>query len=171
MPVRSAIPHLFFALLFVVLLGARHATAADTVLTVTGPSGQAHAYTIDDLAQHAQVVVRATSEHQPEAEYTGVLLHDLLVENGAVSGKDLRGKFLADYALASAQDGYRAVFSLAELDPSVGARRVVIAYLQDGKPLSAASGPLRLVVPEEKRPARWMRQLRSVRLLSAPDER
>lgn len=35
---------------------------------------------------------------------------------------------------------------------------------KDGKPLSTEEGPLRLVVPDEKRRARWIRQVTGVRL-------
>ena len=56
-------------------------------------------------------------------------------------------------------------FTLAELDPAVGARRVLLADALDGNPLGAEQGPWRLVVPDDKRPARWARQVKSVTLV------
>jgi hypothetical protein len=49
--------------------------------------------------------------------------------------------------------GYRAVFALAESDPSFHAGEVV-ADAMDGKPLDTGSGPFKLVITEDKRPAR-----------------
>jgi hypothetical protein len=64
-----------------------------------------------------------------------------------------------------ARDGYRVAFALAELDPSLGNRTVVLADRCNGAPLSAEDGPWRLVVPGESRPARWIRQVDSIRVL------
>ena len=38
--------------------------------------------------------------------------------------------------------------------------------MRDGKPLDAKQGPLRLIVPDESRPARWIRQV--VRIVAGP---
>jgi DMSO/TMAO reductase YedYZ molybdopterin-dependent catalytic subunit len=38
-------------------------------------------------------------------------------------------------------------------------KQVILAYRKDGADLDAACGPLRLVVPDEKRQARWVRQV------------
>ncbi len=43
---------------------------------------------------------------------------------------------------------------------------VIVADTEDGKPL-AADGPLKLVASREKRPARWVRNLVAVKVLSA----
>ncbi|HXO78143.1 MAG TPA: hypothetical protein VN824_22970, partial [Puia sp.] len=49
---------------------------------------------------------------------------------------------------------YQVVFSLAELDSSFTDRVVILADQVDGKPLPAGTGPFRMVVPGEKKPAR-----------------
>ena len=63
----------------------------------------------------------------------------------------LRGSHMALYLLVEAADGYRVVFALPELDRRFTERVVLLAEHRDGQPLAAAEGPLRLVVPEEKR--------------------
>jgi hypothetical protein len=45
---------------------------------------------------------------------------------------------------------------------------ILLADRRDGQPLAAAEGPLRLVVPDEKRHARWVRQVRSCTVRRAP---
>lgn len=53
------------------------------------------------------------------------------------------------------RDGYTVCFSLGELSPEVGRRQVWLALEVDGKPLSGKEGPIRLLVPEDGKPARW----------------
>lgn len=98
----------------------------------------------------------------------GVTLTDLLRASGAMPKEPLRGPALSRVAVVSARDGYRVAFTLAELDPSLGQRAVVLADRCDGKALSADDGPWRLMVPSDSRPARWARQVTSIRVVDAP---
>ena len=61
-----------------------------------------------------------------------------------------------------AVDGYRVVFSLAELDPALTDRIILVADSKDGQPLPSREGPFRIIVPGEKIPARWVRQVKTV---------
>ncbi len=87
---------------------------------------------------------------------------------GVKFGEDLRGKSLALYLLVEAADGYRAVFALPELDPASTDKMVLLADKHDGKSLDDKEGPLRIVVPDEKRQARWVRQVTSLVIKRAP---
>ncbi|WP_254448541.1 hypothetical protein [Spirosoma rhododendri] len=58
-----------------------------------------------------------------------------------------------------AADGYEVVFALAELDPDFSTRTILLADSVDGAPLADGMGPYRVVVPGEKKPARWIRQV------------
>jgi len=51
------------------------------------------------------------------------------------------------------------VFSLGELDPALTGSEIIVADRADGKPLVAPQGPLRIVVPNDTRPARSIRML------------
>lgn len=64
-----------------------------------------------------------------------------------------------------ALDGYKVVFSLPEIDPEFSGKEILVAYFRNGEDLGEGEGPIRLVVPEEKLQARWVRQLRSVKLV------
>ena len=64
--------------------------------------------------------------------------------------------------LVEAADGYRAVLSLAELEPELTDRIIVLADTKDGQPLPPREGPLRVIVPGEKRPVRWVRQVKAL---------
>ena len=98
----------------------------------------------------------------------GVSLHRVLVKLGAPAGQDLRGPGLTTVATVTARDGYRVAFTLGELDPMLGGKRVLLADRCDGKRLRAEDGPYRLVVPGEQRAARSARQVATLEITPAP---
>jgi hypothetical protein len=99
--------------------------------------------------------------------YEGVALADVLAKHGVPLGAALRGAAIACYVVATGADGYKAVYSLAELDPSFHPGDVIVADTMDGKALDPHSGPFRMVSTEDKRPARGVRNLVSVELKAA----
>jgi hypothetical protein len=112
--------------------------------------------------------VSATA-HEKKLQCEGVSLTALLRAAKALPAEPLRGApRLASYVLVTARDGYRAAYSLAELDPTLGNRKVLLVDRCDGKPLDDADGPLRLIAPEDARPARWVRQVQSIAVVAAP---
>ena len=108
------------------------------------------------LAGMPHIRVTAAAHEDPPAQWSGVGLDELLRRAGAPLDQPLRGRVLARYVRVTAADHYQAVFALAELDPSMARTPVLLADARDGQPL-AADGPLRLVVPGDKRAARWVR--------------
>jgi carboxypeptidase family protein/molybdopterin-dependent oxidoreductase-like protein protein len=115
-------------------------------------------------AQDLKGMARKTlTVHNPHANadetYEGVELGDLLMKYGAPMGKELRGAALGYYVVATGAGGYKAVFSLAEADPSFHPGDVLVVDTMNGKALDARTGPLRLVVTEDKRLARGVRNL------------
>ena len=100
--------------------------------------------------------------------YEGVPLAAVLGEAGIKLGKDLRGPRLANYLLAECQDGYRVAFSLAELDPSLTDQLVLLADVRNGLPLDTLEGPYRIIVPHERIPSRWARQVTRLVEQAAP---
>jgi hypothetical protein len=67
--------------------------------------------------------------------------------------------------LVQAADEYRVVFALPELDPAFTDKQIVLAFLKDGKALDGREGPYRLVIPDEKRMARWARQVTTLKIV------
>jgi hypothetical protein len=80
----------------------------------------------------------------------------------------MRGKRLASYLLVEAADGYRVVIALPELDPAFTGKQIVLAFLKDGRPLDDKEGPYRIVIPDEKRMARWVRQVTRLKIVDVP---
>jgi DMSO/TMAO reductase YedYZ molybdopterin-dependent catalytic subunit len=114
--------------------------------------------TADALSRLPRQTVRARDPDGKEALYDGVPVFEVLQAAGVKFGHDLRGPALACYLIVEAADGYRAVFALPELDAASTDRVILLADRRDGKPLDAGDGPLRVIVPGEKRHARWVKQ-------------
>jgi DMSO/TMAO reductase YedYZ molybdopterin-dependent catalytic subunit len=147
---------------------AKGPVAASGGVEIGGEIVRREHLTIDELAKLPHVHVHA-SAHGIDADWDCVPLIEILRAAGAPSGETLRGPALALYVRISAADRYRAVFALAELDPSTGNTQAILADRRDGKPLGADEGPLRVVVAGDKRPTRWVRQVVAIDLLKAPD--
>lgn len=108
-------------------------------------------------------MLTVVNPHNKKTEvYEGVLLEELLRKAGVAQGEHLRGPAMASYVVAEAEDGYRVVFSLAELDSGILDSEVIVADTMDGANLAEKEGPFKIVAPHEKRPARWVRMLKSV---------
>ncbi|WP_165067370.1 molybdopterin-dependent oxidoreductase [Paludisphaera rhizosphaerae] len=121
-----------------------------------------------ELAGMPRAKVQAADRGGVSAEYEGVPLVEILRKAGAPLGEKGRGgKATACYVVVEASDGYRAVFALAELDPDVSDKLVLLADRRDGRPMAEPVGPLRLIVPGDKRPARWVRMVESIAVQQA----
>jgi len=138
-------------------------------VSIGGDVPHPYTATADTLAALPRRTVRAADHGQPEASYEGVALTDLLARAGAPLGPSLRGAAMATYVLVSAADGYRVVFALAELDSHFTDRVIILADHKNGQPLNSREGPVRIVVPAEKRPARWARAVVAISVRHASD--
>jgi hypothetical protein len=58
------------------------------------------------------------------------------------------------------------VFGVAEVDPAFTDRVAILADRKDGAPLPANAAPFQLVLTNEMPPARWVRQVVSIELIS-----
>jgi hypothetical protein len=85
---------------------------------------------------------------------------------GIQLGDTLRGPRMAEALLVEAGDGYKVVFALAEVDPAFATREIILADKRDGKALDAKEGPYRIVAPGDARPARWVRQVTTLRVIA-----
>jgi DMSO/TMAO reductase YedYZ molybdopterin-dependent catalytic subunit len=85
----------------------------------------------------------ASKDGEQTRRYTGVLLRDVLTSAKLVEKErhDLRRSIV----IATATDGYQAVFSWAELYLSPVGEGALVIFERDGAPLPASEGPLALV--------------------------
>jgi len=122
-------------------------------------------WTPAQLAALPQKTVTVHNQHTKADEtYSGVPLIDLLTPLG-IHDKP-RGKDLRLYVVAAGSDGYEVVYSIGEITPDVSNGTVIVADTEDGKPLTN-DGPLKIVSTGENRPARWVRNLVAIHVMSA----
>jgi DMSO/TMAO reductase YedYZ molybdopterin-dependent catalytic subunit len=139
-------------------------------LKIVGAVSTPLSLTVADLKNLPRTTLHVTNPHENKTEtYEGVLLEELLQRAGVPHGDQLRGKLMTSFVIAEAEDGYKVVFALAELDSGITNSEVLVADTVDGAPIDAKRGPFRLVAPHDKRPARWVRMLKSI-TVSAPKE-
>lgn len=133
-------------------------------IAVQNESGAAVKLSASDIAAlpHQSVSV---DDRGKTVKFEGVPVKLVLEKAGVSFGESLRGKRMATCLLVEAADDYRVVFALPELDPGFTDRVILLADKADGHPLDSKEGPFRIIVPGEKRMARWVRQVTILKVL------
>jgi DMSO/TMAO reductase YedYZ molybdopterin-dependent catalytic subunit len=148
------------------VLAAQTAPDKADKLTVDGDVATPLALTAADLAKMPRETAALGEMDGSKVSYEGVPLTEILKKAGVPFGKEMRGKALAGYLLVEARDGYQVVFSMGELDAGLAGARVIVADRRDGQPLPAREGPIRLVVETDKRPARSVRMVERLHVVT-----
>jgi len=118
--------------------------------------------TVQSLAALPHVTVKVYNEHAKASQtYSGIPVIELLKPLGVPEKP--KGKEFLLYFIAEGSDGYQVVYSMAEATPDVHDATIIVADSMDGKPLGG-NGPFQVVATGEKRPARWVRNLVSIRV-------
>jgi hypothetical protein len=136
------------------------ATSSEAIVRVSGALPKSGALALGDLAALGPVTTTWVAHGQKHEVY-GVPLERVLGHFGFDPGpmdksmpKRDKRKGWRMVVVATAADGFQAVFSCAELFESMGATRVFLIWKIDGKPLPPDRGPLRLAVLTDKEPSR-----------------
>jgi DMSO/TMAO reductase YedYZ molybdopterin-dependent catalytic subunit len=144
-------------------------SASPAHLNIGGDVEKRLSLTREDLRQLPRKTFKVMNPHENKEEtYEGVLLAELLRRAGVPQGAQLRGAAMATYVQADAADGYRVIFSLAELDADFQESDVIVADTMNGAPLDDKTGPFRLIAPHDKRPARWIKMVQSLTVVRIP---
>jgi hypothetical protein len=119
--IRAYIPILLAPVLAELLLlvpkTIAQTTATSAELRISGTVSTPLVLTLGDLKRMPRKTLSVVNPHDKKTEtYESVLLEELLRKAGVPQGEQLRGSSMATYVIAEAEDGYRVVFSLAELD-------------------------------------------------------
>jgi DMSO/TMAO reductase YedYZ molybdopterin-dependent catalytic subunit len=125
--------------------------------------------TIQDLSTYKQVSHKVKDRDGKEHEFKGVALIELFEKAGVTTGGKLRGENLAKYVLIKAADGYEVIYSLPEIDPEFTDQVIILATQKDGQPLPNGEGPFRIITPNDKKQARWIREVQSIKIVFAKD--
>ena len=139
---------------------------SETLLRIETDGGKLFELKAADLAKLPRRGVKAKTHDGKEASFSGVDLREVLKLAGVKFGDEGKKANLISYLTVEAVDKYRVVFSMIELEPEFTDKVVLLADSTDGKPLSKDDGKLRLVVPDEKKQARWVRQVTKLSVTS-----
>src|SRR5262245_15775864 len=150
-----------------------HILAADTnstVLRVRGEVDQPLRLKLVDLQDMPRHTVKAREKNGDEVSFQGVALSELIKRAKPRLMEKCCGNAANTCVIVTAADNYRVVFSLAEIEPDFTDRKIVLADRANGQPLSESQGPLRLIVPDEKVHARWVRQVNALEIVRVGPE-
>jgi DMSO/TMAO reductase YedYZ molybdopterin-dependent catalytic subunit len=145
------------------LLKAQTAPKQGTV-KITGEVTNPFELKLADMQQYKQTSVARKDKDGKDHSYSGITLAEILQKAGTTLGKDLKGENLTKFIVVEASDGYRVVFSLAELDKDFTDPTIILATIVDGKPLPPGDGPFRVIVQDDKKPARCIKQVTSIKV-------
>jgi DMSO/TMAO reductase YedYZ molybdopterin-dependent catalytic subunit len=151
-------------------LGQSPATVT-TALTVKGSVQQEITLSVEDLkrlpvqrmddVRSVRDAAGGASSHETARHYVGCLLRDVLERAKPVEKK--RMDFRKSAVIATASDGYRVVFSWAELYLSPIGDGVLVVYERDGAQLEDTEGRIALVSLKDTRPGprhvKWLQSL------------
>ena len=110
--------------------------------------------TIGKLPHQIVTVRQRTPQGERMVEWRGSLLWDVLVAQHLID-PDKHAEQVRTTILVTGRDGYTARLVAAEVSPDFAAKRVILADRQDGVDLPDHA--LRLIVPDEKRAGRSVR--------------
>ena len=131
----------------------------ETLLRVETEGGKVFELKTADLAKLPRRDVKTKTHDGKETNFSGVDLREVLKLAGVKFGDEGKKANLISYLMVEAADKYRAVFAMIELEPDFTDKIILLADSSEEKPLSKDDGKLRLVVPDEKKQARWVRQV------------
>ena len=152
----------FPALLFALFLDA--VAVQSQQLTIQIGTGKQIVLSQTDIETlpHSKVTTGTSDDSTP---FEGVALKAVLDKAGVGLGEPLKGKRMASCLLVEAADGYRVVIALPETNPAFTDKQIILAFLKNGKPLDDKEGPYRIVIPDEKKMARWVRQVTTLKIV------
>ncbi|WP_231424845.1 MULTISPECIES: molybdopterin-dependent oxidoreductase [Pedobacter] len=159
----NIIPKFIFLVVMVCYALSAAAQTSDAI-KVGGALSKPYLLTMADFQKMPRVKVSRKDRDSTDFQYSGVLLSTILAKGGATLGKDLRRENLTKYVIVEAIDGYQVVFSLAELDSDFSDEKIILADTIDNEPLLSTDGPFRIIVEHDKRPARCIKQVTSIKI-------
>ena len=143
------------------------AASPSTTLLVQGPT-QAVTLSLADLQALPQTTVKVHNGHTNVDEtYSGPLLSEVLAKAGLVVTPKSEHDFLRMSIVASGTDDYFVVYSGAEVEPLLHKAEVIVALTLEGKPLTR-TGAFQLIDSLDVKPARWVRNLNKLQVISSP---
>jgi hypothetical protein len=134
-------------------------------ITISGEGITPLTVTKGMFADMKQAVVMAKAHDEKVHRYSGVTIADLLTKAGVTLGDSAKKHTVTSYIIVKAADNYKAIYTLAEIDPLFANRVIILADKEDKKALPVPDGPFQIIVPGEKKHGRWIRQVTGIEVV------
>ncbi len=141
-------------------------------VSVSGDVADAGLYNLPDLTPVTTETVSYSAGGAPVSDtYTGITLHSLLDAAGGVDVTSAKNDVLSKFVVATGADGYKAAFSLGEIDPRFGDQPVLVAASDAAGQLgpTGSDGLARVVVPGDHAGGRYVSDLVDLHVGSLPE--
>jgi DMSO/TMAO reductase YedYZ molybdopterin-dependent catalytic subunit len=135
-------------------------------ITISGDGLDTYTVNRTLFQEMKQSVVMAKAHDEKVHRYTGIRLADLLTKAGVMLGDSAKRATIMRYVVVTATDNYKVIFAMPEIDPLFANRTIILANREDRKPLITENGPYQMIVPGEKKHARWIRQVTKIEVVS-----
>jgi hypothetical protein len=138
------------------------AASASTQLVLTGIAGATKTLTPSEFKALPHVSVNVHNAHSGKDEtYSGVAVKDLLAMVEPAKGEGPKVSSNMIVVIASATDNFHVAITLCDTNPDCRNGQAIVADVQDGEPIKT-DGAFKLILTEDKKPARWARNLTSL---------
>lgn len=131
-------------------------------VAVSGAVLDPNLYNLPDLKPVTTEAVTYAAGGTPVSDtYIGITLRTLLDVAGGVDVTTAKNDILSKYVVATGADGYKAAFSLGEIDPKFGDQPVLVATSDTAGQLGpqGSDGLARMVVPGDHAGGRYISDL------------
>ena len=131
-------------------------------IDVSGDVADLGLHNLPDLTPVTTVAVTYAAAGATVSDtYTGIILRSLLDAAGGVDLTAAKNDILSKFVIATGADGYKAAFSLGEIDPKFGAQPVLVATSDTAGQLGpqGSQGLARMVVPGDHAGGRYVSDL------------
>ncbi len=131
-------------------------------VSISGDVADPGLYNLPDLAPTTTETVTYSAGGGPVTDtYTGITLRSLLDAAGGVNVTDAKNDILTKFVVATGADGYKAAFSLGEIEPKFGNQPVLVATTDTTGQFgpNGSEGLACMVVPGDRAGGRYVSDL------------
>ncbi len=146
---------------------AAQKTPVAGTLTISGAGLTTTVFPPAELAKAPRLTVTANDRDGHPHRYEGIGVEYLLLKAGL--SLDRHGDAIRKALLVTAADGYHATLGLGEAMTEIATQPLLLADRCDGLPLAVGTGPWQLIVPTDRKPTRWVRQVQTLRVVLVGD--
>ena len=145
---------------------SRPTAKPSTELIITGLSGTTKTLSPAEFKALPHTMVKVHNTHSDrDEEYSGVPVRELLAMVAPAQGTGPKVSSNMQLVIVGATDDFHVAITLCDTNPDCRNGQVIVADSEDGEPLKT-DGAFKLILTEDKKPARWARNLQSLTVKS-----